>query len=205
VKRILAVIVTAALYAGCAGSMLSSNEEPPEIYRLDAPVLPAAGDTLPLALGVARPRAAASLDTERVAVARPGGSFDYVAGMRWADAAPQMVQQLLVQAFTADGRFAATVASPSRVPTDLLLDVELRRFEAVYAEDGAAPRVRVEMQATLVDGRKGTRLTSFVAASEAVAERNRQTDVVAAFGVATGQALATVVERVREGTAVIPR
>lgn len=202
-KRLLSVVAVIATCAGCAGSMLTSGNEPPETYRLDGPALAAGGDTLPLALGVARPRAASSLDTERVAVARPGGGFDYFAGVRWADAAPQMLQLLLVQAFTADGRFATTVASPSRVPTDLLLDVELRRFEAVYSVTDGPPRVRVELQATLVDSRKGTRLASFLAASEATAGRNRQPEVVAAFGTATSQALQTIVTRVREGTAVL--
>lgn len=199
----LPAIAALALCAGCAGSVLTSGNEPPETYRLEGPALAAGGDTLPLALGVTRPRAASSLDTERVAVARPGGGFDYFAGVRWADTAPQMLQQLLVQAFTADGRFAATVASPSRVPTDLLLDVELRRFEAVYSSADGPPRVRVELQATLVDSRKGTRLASFLAASEAVAGRNRQQEVVAAFGLASNEALQTIVTRVREGTAVL--
>lgn len=204
-KRLLPVVAVIALSAGCAGSVLTSGNEPPETYRLEGPALAAAGETLPLALGVARPRAASSLDTDRVAVVRAGGGFDYFAGMRWADAAPQMLQSLLVRAFTADGRFATTVATPSRVPTDLLLDVELRRFEASYATADGPPRVRVELQATLVDGRKGTRLASFLASSEVAAERNRQADVVAAFDVASGQALQAVVTRVRDATATLPR
>lgn len=203
-KSMLPVIASLSLCAGCAGSVLTSGNEPPETYRLEGPALAAGGDTLPLALGVTRPRAASSLDTERVAVARPGGGFDYFAGVRWADTAPQMIQQLLVQAFTADGRFAVTVASPSRVPTDLLLDVELRRFEASYSATDAPPRVRVELQATLVDSRKGVRLATVLAASEAPAERNRQPDVVAAFDQATNQALQTIVARVREGSAILP-
>jgi cholesterol transport system auxiliary component len=185
--------------------MLTSGNEPPETYRLEGPALVAAGDTLSLALGVARPRSASSLDTERIAVVRAGSGFDYFAGMRWADAAPQMLQTLLVRAFTADGRFATAVASPSRVPTDLLLDVEVRRFEAVYATADGPPRVRVELQATLVDSRKGTRLASLLASSEAVAERNRQAEVVAAFGVASSQALQIVVTHVRDATAALPR
>lgn len=204
-NRRLAMIALASLCAGCTGSLLTSGNAAPEVYRLDGPSLAAGGDPLPLALGVARPRAASSLDTDRVAVAGPGGNFDYVAGVRWADSAPQMLQQLLVQAFTADGRFATTVAAPSRVPTDLLLDVELRRFEALYPEADAAPRVRVELQATLVDSRKGLRVTSFVAAAEAVAGQNRQPAVVAAFGVATDQAVQAVVERVRAGTVSLSR
>ena len=198
------LIVAAVLSAGCTGSMLASDREPPEVYRLDAPVLAAGGEPLPLALAVARPRSVSSLDTERIAVVEPGGGFGYFAGVRWADTAPQMMQALLVQALTADGRFATTVAAPSRVPTDLLLDVELRRFEAAYPGSGV-PRVRVELQATLVDSRKGVRLTSFVAASDAVAEDNRRSAVVAAFGVATDRALQSVVERVREGTADLVR
>ncbi|MGB5104619.1 MAG: ABC-type transport auxiliary lipoprotein family protein [Steroidobacteraceae bacterium] len=204
-NRLLPVVAVAVLCAGCAGSMLDSGNEPPETYRLEGPALVAAGDTLPLALGVARPRSASSLDTERIAVVHAAGGFDYFAGMRWADAAPQMLQSLLVRAFTADGRFATTVASPSRVPTDLLLDVELRRFEAVYATADGPPRVRVELQATLVDSRKGTRLASFLASSEASAERNRQPEVVAAFGVAGNEALQVVVMRVRDATAALPR
>lgn len=204
-KHLLPVVAVIALSAGCAGSVLTSGNEPPETYRLEGPALVAAGDALSLALGVARPRAASSLDTERVAVVRAGGGFDYFAGVRWADPAPQMLQSLLVRAFTADGRFATTVASPSRVPTDLLLDVELRRFEAVYATADGPPRVRVEMQATLVDGRKGMRLASFLVSSEVVAERNRQAEVVAAFDVAGSQALQAVVTRVRDATADLPR
>lgn len=203
--RVLPVVAALVLCTGCASSVLTSGNEPPETYRLEAPALAAAGDPLSLALGVARPRSVSSLDTERIAVVHAGGGFDYFAGMRWADAAPQMVQSLLVRAFTADGRFATTVASPSRIPTDLLLDVELRSFEAVYATADAAPRVRVELLATLVDSRKGTRLASFLASSEAPAERNRRAEVVAAFGVASGEALQTVVARVRDATGALPR
>lgn len=204
-KRFMPLVAVVALTAGCTGSMLTSGNEPPEIYRLEGPALVATGDTLSLAIGVARPRSASSLDTERIAVVRAGSGFDYFAGMRWADAAPQMLQTLLVRAFAADGRFATAVASPSRVPTDLLLDVELRRFEAVYATADGPPRVRVELQATLVDSRKGTRLASFLASSEAPAERDRQAEVVAAFGVASNQALQAVVTHVREATAALPR
>jgi cholesterol transport system auxiliary component len=205
VRRLLVLLAAAALCAGCVSSALKSDNDAPEIYRLDGASIAAGADSLPLALSVARPRAASSLDTERIAVVTPGGGFDYFAGVRWADPAPQMLQQLLVQAFAADGRFAATVAAPSRVPTDLMLDVELRQFEAVYADEKSAPRVRVEMQVTLVDSRKGTRVASFRAAAEAAAARNRQQSVVAAYDVATDEALRTVVARVRESTASLAR
>ena len=73
----------------------------------------------------------------------PGHGFDYLAGARWADTAPQMVQQMLVETLNSGGRFATAVAAPSRVPTDLLLEVELRHFEAVYAGVREPPQALV--------------------------------------------------------------
>ena len=184
--------------AGCTGSLLESNAEAPEVYRLQGEALADRGERLPLALGVGRLRSAPSLETERIAVVQPDSRFDYYQGMRWSEPAPQMLQQQLVRALSADGRFATVVAVPSRVPADLLLDVELRRFEAVQATSGAAPAVRVELQVSLVDARKAERLASFAASGTATATAHRRTEVVAAFERATGEAVRVVVDRLRD-------
>jgi ABC-type uncharacterized transport system auxiliary subunit len=92
------------------------------------------------------------------------------------------------------------VAAPSRVPADLALDVELRRFEAVFASDGGLPLVRVEMQVTLVDARKAQRMASFVVRTESQASANRQGAVLESFERATAEALQTTVSRLREAT-----
>lgn len=194
----LVALLAAGLCAGCAGSVLTSANEAPALYRLEASTMSPGGDELPLALVVSRPRALSSLDTDRIAVVRPGGGFDYFADVRWADPAPQMLQGLLVRAIDADGRFAAVVAAPSRVPADLMLEVELRRFEASYAAPDRAPRIRVELQLSLVDVRKGARIVSFGATAEADAAGDHRSAVVAAFDQATGDALRLVVARVRE-------
>ena len=196
----MAVAVAALTLAACTGSLLQSSAEAPETYRLEGRAPADRGGRLPLALAVARPRAAAALDTDRIAVVQPDSRFDYFAGVRWTEPAPQMLQQLLVGALTADGRFAVVTSAPSRVPTDLLLDVELRRFEAVYAADGAAPTVRVEMQVTLVESRQARRVASFPAAGSATAAGNRRAAVIAAFESATAQAVDAAVNEVRSAT-----
>lgn len=186
---------------GCAGSLLESKAEAPETFRLEGAALPDGGGRLPLAITVARPGAAPALDTDRVAVVQPDSRFDYFAGVRWSEPAPQMLQQLLVRALASDGRFEAVTAAPSRVPADLLLDVELRRFEAVYAVAGGAPEVRVEMQVSLVDARRATRLASVVVATSAVAAANRRPQVIAAFDGATAEAIRDAVGQVRRAAA----
>jgi cholesterol transport system auxiliary component len=199
------LLVIALALAGCAGSLLESSAVAPETYRLAGEPLPDRGERLPLAIGVARPGAAPALDTDRVAVVQPDSRFDYFTGVRWSEPAPQMLQQQLVRALAADGRFEAVVATPSRVPADLLLDVELRRFEAVYAADGSAPVVRVEMQVSLVDPRKARRLASFVVAASSPADENRLAPVVAAFDRATAEAVRSAVDQVRAAAVTTAR
>lgn len=196
-RRIATLLVAASLCTGCMGSVLQSDAEPPDLYRLSAPTISAQGPALGQAISVARPRAASSLDTDRIAVEKPGHGFDYLAGARWADTAPQMVQRILVDVLGAAGGFATAVAAPSRVPADLLLDTDLRHFEAVYANVEAAPSVVVELHANLVDTRRGARLASFDSRIEVAAASNDRRAVVTAFEQATARAVEEIAARAR--------
>lgn len=196
--RLALVTALALASAGCAGGLLGSPGDPADVYRLEIEADASVADRLPLALSVARPRAATSLDTERIAVVQPDSRFDHFAGVRWSEPAPQMLQALIVRALQSDGRYEVVVAAPSRVPADLLLDVELRRFEAVYAPGAESPTVRVEFQATLVDSRRAQRVSSIVASAEAGAESNRRGAVLEAFERATGESVRTLAAWLRE-------
>ena len=196
-RAVLALSLALAC-TGCAGSLLGPTGEAPEVYRLELADAAGGAARLPLALGVARPRAAVSLDTERIAVVQPDSRFDYFTGVRWSEPAPQMLQALVVRALQSDGRYEVVVAAPSRVPADLLLDLELRRFEAVYAPGADAPSVRVEIQATLVDPRQVRRVSSFVASSELPAASNSRGAVLEAFERATGEAVLALAAWLRE-------
>jgi cholesterol transport system auxiliary component len=176
--------------AGCSGALLGPQVDPPETYRLETPAVPPAAARLPLVLTVAPPRAAESLDSDRIAVVQPDQRFDHYAGLRWSEPAPQMLQSLLVGSLQSAGRFEAVLAAPSRVPVDLLLDVELRRFEARYARGDVAPVVRVEMQLMLVDPRRSRRVAGVLVAAEAAAAADHRGAVMAAFQQATAKALA---------------
>lgn len=192
------VLVVASLSSGCAGSLLTSDEDPTDIYRLRYAPPERKGDPLPLVLQVARPRAGTTLDTDRIAIAPGGNRFDYYAGARWSETAPQMFQRVLVDALTADGRFEAVLAAPARVPAEMLLDVELRRFEAVAPVNDSAPVVHVQIQATLVDSRRAARILTFVSEASAPASENRMTSVVDAFGAASAKVIEDVLQRLRD-------
>jgi cholesterol transport system auxiliary component len=187
--RLALVLFLSVLSTGCASALLGPTGEAADVYRLEIGAAAGGAERLPLALGVARPRAAASLDTDRIAVVQPDSRFDHFAGVRWSEPAPQMLQALIVRALQSEGRYEVIVATPSRVPADLLLDVELRRFEAVYASGVESPTVRVEFLATLVDTRRARRVSSFVASAEALAASNRRSGVLEAFERATAESV----------------
>ncbi|MBK6350824.1 MAG: ABC-type transport auxiliary lipoprotein family protein [Steroidobacteraceae bacterium] len=206
----------ALLLGGCAGSLLRSEAEAPDTFRLDfaaATAAAAASATLPnsgLAIAVARPRAAAAIDTDRIAVHSAGNRFDYYLDARWAESAPQMLQQNLVSALAATAQFGGGVmTAPARMPTELLLDVELRRFEVVTAgadaaNSGASPVVQVQVQASLVDLRSTARVTSFISEAAVPASENRLSAIIAAFDRANAQVVSDIAARVQAAAVALP-
>jgi cholesterol transport system auxiliary component len=210
--RVLSVLLLIGSLAGCGGSLLQSDAPVSATYRL---TLPATGSTqataaLPLAMIVQRPRAPAAIDTDRIAVSAAGNRFDYYSAARWAEPAPQLLQQQLVGALSDTGQFGGGVfAAPARVPAELLLDVELRRFEVVTgaadaAGQRASPVVHVQVQVSLVDSRRGARVTSFIAEAAVPATANRMSEVIAAFDQANAQVLREVVADVQAAVAGLP-
>lgn len=206
--RLAAALATVAVLAGCGG-LLQSDNPTPETYRLGPAAAPApaastaARPATALGLTVARPRAAAALDSDRIALVSAGNRFDYYAGVRWAEPAPQMLQQNLVDALAHSGEFAGVFAAPARVPSELMLDVEVRRFE-VDATAAGAPVVRVALQASLVDARRVTRVASFASEAVVPADGNRRAAIIAAFDRASAEAVNDVVARVSEAAARVP-
>jgi cholesterol transport system auxiliary component len=213
IARVAAAMLAVALAAGCTGNLLQSDAPVPDTFRLTSAPPAAAADVspLPLAVVVQRPRATAALDTDRIAISAAGNRFNHYSAALWAEPAPQMVQQQLVSALAATGQFGGGVfAAPARVPAELLLDVELRRFEAVTASANAAssstaPVVHVQVQASLIDTRRSARVTSFVAEAAVPATENRLAAVIAAFERANAQVMSEVASKAQAAAVSLPK
>jgi cholesterol transport system auxiliary component len=211
-RSLAAAVLLSVSVAGCTGNLLQSDAPVADTYRLALPQSAAmqAATALPLAIVVQRPRAPAALDTDRIAVSAAGNRFDYYSAAQWAEPAPQMQQQQLVSALGATGQFGGGVfAAPARVPAELMLDVELRRFEAVTtsadaAASGSSPVAHVQVQVSLIDSRRNMRITSFVAEAAVPATANRLSAVVAAFNQANAQVMNEVTTKVQAAVAALP-
>jgi cholesterol transport system auxiliary component len=199
--RTTILAAAAALAAGCFGGL--KDEVPaPLIYRLNPPAL-AAGAPLAADLLVVVEDTAPGLDGTGIAGRWPGNRLDYLAGARWAEDVPTLVQAALIEALQATGRPRSVQGKLGRFRATHTLVIEVRRFDADYT-GGGLPVAQVALAATL--GRSFDRrvLASFtVAASEGAAE-NRQSSVVAAMDAAFAKAAGELAEKTFAAIAAEP-
>jgi ABC-type uncharacterized transport system auxiliary subunit len=207
-----------SLPAGAAVAMLASacvgfhsEQAPVQVYNLEprfveattVAATPAVGEPVAAAhetaatstLLVLRPLAAPGLDTAGIALTRDGQRLDYYAASRWPAPLPQLMQSLAVDALRASGRFRSVQPDGSAFAADVVLQLEVRRCQAVYRGDGP-PVVQVQLLATF--GRRGEtgKLMTVSADSAVPAAENRMQSVVAAFQSAVGTALSELAARV---------
>jgi len=184
----LAGLCSASLLAGCGGGLFQSHQAAPQVYELRPPAAGPLAPRIAATLVVARPAVRPGLDSDRIAVLLPDRRVDAFAGSRWSAPVPVLVQSLLIEGLRARGGFEAVVAERGAFNGRYLLQSEVREFAAVYASEGAAPLVRVQLHAEL--GRVADRrlLVTLDGRGEKAATGNRLRDVLAAFEAAYAEA-----------------
>jgi ABC-type uncharacterized transport system auxiliary subunit len=118
--------------------------------------------------------------------------MNFYAGSRWPAAVPDMVAALAVETLRGSGAWASVEDAASPFPSDYLLQIAVRRFEADYTAGGAAPVVYVMLDCAV--GRREGRevVATFTAAGSTAAAANRLGEVIAAFEQSAGEALTSL-------------
>jgi cholesterol transport system auxiliary component len=183
--------------AGCT-NLFHSNARPEQIYYLRAPssgVAPLSSARMGVSLRVAHPTAGPGLDSPHIMLVQADHRMNFYAGSRWPAPLSDVVEALTVEVLRASGVWASVEDSGSPFPSDYLLQLGVRRFEADYTASPAAPVVQVAIDCTL--GRREGRdvIATYTASGSARAAANRLSDVVAAFEQAVNAALATLAEQ----------
>jgi cholesterol transport system auxiliary component len=190
--------------AGCS-SVFKSNLPVPQDYVLRPTPAAAAASASPAfgTVQVMLPQAAPGLGTDSIVVLRSGERLDYYAAVHWAAPAPSMLQMLAIDSLRTAKRFATVESDSGPFPSDYVLGLELRHFEADYTA-GAPPTVHVVLVCTLA--RRGTRdaMVNFTAESQVRAEADHMQAVVVAFEQATGDALSQIAARAAPTPATQP-
>ncbi len=145
---------------------------------------------------VGRPVAGPGLDSSHIVLVESNRRMSYYTASRWPAALPEVVEDLASQALRASGSWSNVQSSDSPFPSDYILQIRIRRFEADYTSNAAggagAPETHVVLDCTL--GRRSGRdvVGTFTAEGSSTAAANRLSDVVAAFEDATNMALSSL-------------
>jgi cholesterol transport system auxiliary component len=194
---LLSMLTLCGCLSGCSG-LLHSSAPAVQLYVLQSPGTATPPGTAPAAttsLRIARPLAAAGLNTDRIALLRSGGRLDYYAASRWSALLPEVVSDLELAVFRTDPAISAVADDRTGLNADYLLQTSIDRFAAEYATESAAPLIRVDLHCLLIRRNDGSLLGGFAVSESETAQANRMTSVVAAFAQAADRAVSTVAAR----------
>ena len=179
--------------AGCG--IVPKVNDPIPLYTLSAArqydrVLP----KVDWQLVVGTPVASADLDTTRIALTRSPGVIEYFAKGAWADNAPVLLQDKLIESFEASGAIVAVGRDAVGLKPDYVLQSELRDFQAEYAGD--PPTAHLRLAAKLVRMPDRRIIATFATEEKVQAASASLAAIVDAFDQAAGKAFEDVVTRV---------
>ena len=194
-KKALAGLALLPLALCGCGGVFDSKIAAPQIYvlRLPASTAPTPALTVGSVL-VQRPEAGPGLDSNRIALLRSDRRFDFYSASLWAAPAPDVLENVIVEALRATKAFSAVFDDAAPFAARYDLRCTMRRFEADYTGNGdgiggGAPTIHAALDCTLGRHRDRALLASFTAQGSARASEDRLGAVVAAFESATVTAM----------------
>jgi cholesterol transport system auxiliary component len=180
--------------SACGGNLIGPSSPAPDLYVLH-PDFGALPDTPSIRqqLVVAVPTASEVLDTERIALERAPNTMDYYAHSQWIDRLPLLLQSLLVEAFEKSGRIPGVGREAAGIHADVVLETEVRHFEAYYAVSDTPPEIRATLVAKLVSAVQREVMGSTEVTRSVRATGNDMPHITAAFAAAATDSLKEIV------------
>ena len=188
VLRGCAVAALAVSVTSCTG-LFHSNARPEQVYFLRATPDPPGAAPVATSLRLNRPTAGPGLETTQIMLLQSDRRMSFFLAARWAAIPASMIESLAVEKLRGSGLWQSVADSTSPFPSDYVLMVNVRRFEADYTGGNVAPEVHVVLDC-IVGKREGREvIKSFLAEGTVPANANKLGAVVAAFESATNAAL----------------
>jgi cholesterol transport system auxiliary component len=179
-SRRLVIAALALAPAGCS-SLLGGGGAAATLYTLTAVTNFPPGPRLKLQVLFDRPTASDALNTTQLALRRNVLTMDYFADAAWTDAAPSMIQSLLVDSLQASGRVTAASRDTLAIRGDVEVRIDVRHFEADYRSGQELPTVRIEFGLILVRVEDRSILATDTVTASAQPTKNEVPAVVVAF------------------------
>lgn len=171
--------------SGCA-SLLTSNEDPPSIYVLNA--LPEASVEVEFdrQLYIETPEVPPGFNTEKIAVVKASRELDFLVGAEWSDKLDNVLHSYLFKSYENRLPLGSVVDENLRVNPEYVLSASVRNFEARYVgyEAEEAPEVHVSIVFTLYNRQNEVVADKVVVERVVSAQSNSVRAIVDAFEMA---------------------
>lgn len=147
---VFAILSALVLMVGCS---VLPKAEPEIVYVLPEQNVVSRAAVTPSgprwSLRVLTPYSSRMVNSTRILVIPDGSEISVYKGVRWADPAPIIVRNRLVNAFRGQAPIEAVSNDSSHFVADLELGGDLNRFHVVYAD--GAPIVDIQLDAFLIN------------------------------------------------------
>jgi len=177
------LLALAALCIALSGCGILPKQERLSLHRPE-PTIP--GDrnwpTVPWQLQISRPYADAAHDTAHILVRPQPGELQVYKGAVWSQSAPDLVQDILIRAFTDSGRFGGVARRGEGVRAQYELLIDLRQFESDFVGVDK-PHARIEFGARLVHNADNRIVSTRAFGADVVADGSDPASINRAFEV----------------------
>ncbi len=145
--KVLAAVLLPAILGGCA---LLASKVPPTIFSPDPRVeADPSWPSVAWQLSTTRPTAPRMMDSLRIAVSPVPGELEVYKDASWARTPTEMIEDGVLRALEDSGKIPAVARQGSGIGADYRLVMDLREFEANYA-DAAVPSAVIEVNVKLL-------------------------------------------------------
>ena len=186
--RILWFVVLTGGLTGCGG-LFHSDARPEQVYYLRAAPIPPGNIPVAASLRFNRPTASPGLDSANIVTLQPDRRMSFFLASRWPASTSNMVEMLAVEKLRGAQLWRSVADSTGAFPTDYVLQVTIRSFDADYSNGATTPEVHVVLDCLVGKREDREVIGSFLAAGSAKASTNKMSAVVPAFETAANAAI----------------
>jgi cholesterol transport system auxiliary component len=190
-RAVLLAALMPALAACSAVSALSSATTALDVLELQPPADLPVVQRRPLArdIIIEEPTTGGALATDRIMLRPAPLQAQYLPGIRWSEAAPVMLQTLMLRTLDATQAFQYVGRRPLGASGDFAIVTELVDFQAELAPDGDSAQVVVRMISRIVREQGLAIVATRTFTGSATATSLGDDDLAAAFDAAAGSVL----------------
>lgn len=183
----LLLLASVSATSGCV-TLLPKPGKPPTLVTMRAdPTLVRSQTPAPFSIGVGLPMMSAVLSSNKIAVRGDNGSYAYVDRLILSAAAPQTIQNVILETYDKAGAARAAVRALTVARPDFEVHFDINAFEVTEPEGRAPGTARVEAGVRLVEVYTGRPLASTIIKVEVPAPRGDRTVPARALETATRQ------------------